>query len=226
MTIGEALAQVRLRIAEAALRAKRVPSSIQLLAVSKLQPESAIREAYAAGQRDFGENYAQELRDKARALADLPELRLHAIGSLQRNKAKYAAEAAATFQALDRLEVAQELERRCADRGRTLPCLIEVSLAGEQSKSGASPDEVDALAEAIALLPHLQLAGLMCVPPAASNPEATRPFFAQLRELGGRLRRTHPAATELSMGMSADFEVAIEEGATVVRVGTTIFGAR
>jgi pyridoxal phosphate enzyme (YggS family) len=224
--IAEALQRVRARLAEAARRAGRDPASVQLLAVSKTKPEALLREAYTAGQRDFGENYAQELRDKARALADLPDLALHAIGALQVNKVKYVAQHASSFHALDRLEVAQELEKRCAALGRTLPCYLEVAIAGEAQKAGVPPNQVEHLADAVAALPHLRLAGLMCLPPHAERAEDSRPHFARLREVSERLRAHHPEARGLSMGMSADFEVAIEEGATVVRVGTTIFGER
>jgi pyridoxal phosphate enzyme (YggS family) len=192
---------------------------VQLLAVSKRQPESAIREAYALGLRHFGENYAQELRDKADALSDLRGLRWHAIGPLQTNKAKYVAKVAHAFHALDRLDVAEELSRR-----RTfepLRCYLEVNLGGEASKGGVPPSDVPALAEEVRALPHLTLVGLMALPPLTEDPEQARPPFRALRALA-----QENGLPELSMGTSSDFEVAIEEGATVVRVGTLLFGER
>ena len=224
--IAAALEGVRARVSAAARRSGRLPDDVQLVAVSKLQSEQAIREGYAAGQREFGENYAQELRDKAAALRDLPGLRWHALGALQRNKVRYVAENAEVFHAVDRRDVVAELERRCAAAGRTLECLIEVALVPEEHKAGVAPSEVLPIADAIGASLHLRLVGLMCIPPPAPIAEASRPYFAQLRALGEALRNTHPAALALSMGMSADYEVAIEEGATCVRVGTAIFGKR
>jgi pyridoxal phosphate enzyme (YggS family) len=224
--IATALDEVRQRVSTAARRSGRRPEDVLLIAVSKLHPEQAIRDAYALGQRDFGENYAQELRDKARALTSLPDLRWHALGALQRNKARYVAEHATVLHATHSREVATELDRRCAAFGRTLTCLIEVALVPEAGKAGVAPPEVAAAADAIAACGHLRLGGLMCIPPPAAKPEDSRPYFAQLRSLGEALRQAHPKATDLSMGMTADFEVAIEEGATMVRVGTAIFGAR
>jgi PLP dependent protein len=220
MGIGENLEQVRARIARAAARAGRPPGSVQLVAVSKTKPPEQIREAYAAGQRLFGENYAQELRDKARALADLADLKLHFIGGLQRNKAKYVAPVASMFEALDDLELASELDLRAAAAGRRLPVLVEVNL-GEAQKGGVPEQALPAFARALAPLSHLSLEGLMCIPPAAEDPEAARPYFRRTAALARGL-----GLATLSMGMSADFEVAIEEGATLVRVGTAIFGER
>jgi pyridoxal phosphate enzyme (YggS family) len=207
-------------MAAAAARAGRSPSQIELVAISKTQPPEAVREAYAAGQRLFGENYAQELRDKAEALADLPELHFHYVGRLQRNKAKYVASAASMFEALDDLALARELDRRAAALGRVLPALVEVNL-GEEQKGGVAPRELPSFLRALQPLPSLKVEGLMCIPPAAQSPEASRPWFVRVRELA----RDNGLAT-LSMGMSADYEVAIEEGATLVRVGSAIFGAR
>jgi len=217
--VAARLAAVRERVAAACRRAKREPSSVELIAVSKLQPPEAIRAAYAAGHRVFGENYAQELRDKAKALADLRGLRWHAIGPLQTNKAKYVAQAAHAFHALDRREVAEELSRRRT--GEPLVCFLEVNVAGEASKSGVAPDAAGRLLEEVRALPGLAIAGLMAMPPLHADPEASRPAFRQLRALGERL-----GLSELSIGSTSDFEVAIEEGATHVRVGTAIFGER
>jgi PLP dependent protein len=215
-SVAERLARVR-----AAL-----PAGVTLVAVSKTQPVEAIREAYAAGQRDFGENYAQEWRDKAAALADLEGLVWHFIGALQTNKVKYllpaeaGAPAAAWVHTVDRLALAEELSKRAARRGVRLRVLLEVNVAAEASKAGATPEEVPALAARVRALPGLELRGLMCIPPAEGDP---RPHFARVRALrdglGGGL-------ADLSMGMSGDYEAAIAEGSTLVRVGTAIFGAR
>ncbi len=220
MGIAENLVRVRGRIAAAAARAGRKADDVELVAVSKTRPPEDLREAYAAGQRLFGENYAQELRDKAKALADLSDLKLHFIGSLQKNKARTVAPLASMFEALDDLELAAELDKRAAAAGRVLPVLVELNL-GEAQKGGVAEASLGAFAAGLAGFAHLKLEGLMCIPPPAESPEAVRPFF----------RRTAQAAralglSTLSMGMSADFEVAIEEGATLVRVGTAIFGAR
>lgn len=217
--VAENLARIQQRVREACARAKRPEGEVELLAVSKLQPEPLIREAYAAGQRAFGENYAQELRDKATHLADLRGLRWHAIGPLQTNKAKYVAKAAHAFHALDRLDVAQELSKRRT--GGALQCYLEVNVGGEQSKSGVPPDRVAALLEQVRALPNLEVVGLMCLPPLGESAEASRPSFQRTRELARRL-----GLEGLSMGTTHDFEVAIEEGATLVRVGTAIFGER
>ncbi len=222
-TIAERLAAVRARIAEATTRAGRPEGSVRLLAVSKTKSEALIREAYAAGQRDFGENYAQELATKAMALADLKDLRWHMIGPLQRNKAKLVVPVAKVVHTVDRPELAEELSKRAAGTGKTPQVLLEVNVAGEASKAGCTPEGAVGLAALVRQLPHLDLVGLMTIPPDTDDRELARPFFRRLRELrdalGGGL-------TELSMGMSHDFEIAIEEGATIVRVGTAIFGAR
>lgn len=200
-----------------AIRA-RVPAGVTLVAVSKTQPAEAIREAYAAGLRDFGENYAQEWRAKADALADLADLRWHFVGSLQTNKVKLLAGRVAYVHAVDRLELARELSKRWAALGKTVQVFLEVNTGGEETKGGCAPAEVDALAGAVRGLPGVELAGLMCIPPPEGDP---RPHFRTLRALRDRL-----GLRELSMGMSGDWEAAIEEGATMIRVGTAIFGAR
>lgn len=207
--------QVAARVA--ALRA-RLPAGVTLVAVSKTQPASAIREAYAAGQRHFGENYAQEWREKAEALADLPDLTWHFIGSLQTNKARLLAGQVAWVHTVDRLELARELSRRTAAAGATMNVLLEVNLGGEAQKGGCAPAEAPALAAAVRALPALTLRGLTCIPPPDQDP---RPHFRALRALRDEL-----GLVDLSMGMSADWPVAVEEGATFVRVGTAIFGAR
>jgi PLP dependent protein len=207
-SISENLARIR-----AAL-----PAQVTLIAVSKTHPPEAIREAYAAGQRDFGENYAQEWRGKAEALADLAELRWHFIGGLQTNKVKYLAGKVAYVHTVDREELARELSRRLVQRGAAARVFLEVNVAGEASKEGCAPGDVPQLAAAVAALPGLELAGLMCIPPPADDP---RPHFRTLRALRDRL-----GLRELSMGTSADWPVAVEEGATFVRIGTAVFGAR
>ena len=219
MSLPERLAEIRERIAKACARARRDPAEVELIAVSKRMPADRIREAYAAGLRHFGENYAQELRDKAEQLAELRGLKWHAIGPLQTNKAKYIARHAHAFHALDRIDVAEELSRR-----RTLEplrCFIEVNLGGEASKGGVAPADVPPLLSAVRELPGLQLVGLMALPPLGETPEESRPYFRALRELAARV-----GLGELSMGTTHDFEVAIEEGASCVRVGTAIFGER
>jgi hypothetical protein len=220
VTIKDNLERVRARIAAATAKAGRPAGSVRLVAVSKTQPARLVREAYQAGQRIFGENYAQELRDKAEELEDLPALELHFIGTLQKNKARYVAPLAAMFQALDDLELAKELDKRAAAAGRVLPVLVEVNL-GEEQKGGVKPEALPAFVEALRAMKALKVDGLMCIPPPAEDPDATRPYFRRVAALA----KEHGLAT-VSMGMSADFEVAIEEGATLVRVGTAIFGER
>lgn len=218
--LAERLEAVRARVASACARAGRPVESVTLVAVSKLKPAGMIREAYAAGQRDFGENYAQELRDKAVELADLEGLRWHAIGPLQTNKVKYVAKVASAFHALDRLEVARELSKR-REGMTSLPCFVEVNVGGEATKSGLEPSALpDFLAHAREL-PGLRLVGLMSLPPPTDDEARARGYFQALRELGQR-----HALPELSMGTTHDFELAIEAGATLVRVGTALFGER
>jgi len=224
MSIAERLAALQERIAAAAARSAGQP--VRLVAVSKHQSIAAIEEAYAAGQRDFGENYAQELTAKRTALADR-EIRWHVIGPVQRNKAKLVI-GCAWIHTVDRIELLEALDRRAAASGVIQDVLVQVDIAGEAGKSGAAPDEVPALLDAFATREHLRCHGLMLVPPLA-EPEATRPHFRALRQLMGelaRVARPKVQLTELSMGMSHDFEVAVEEGATMVRIGTALFGAR
>ncbi|MEZ4299741.1 MAG: YggS family pyridoxal phosphate-dependent enzyme [Polyangiaceae bacterium] len=221
-TIQARLTSVRARIEAAVQRAGRPPGSVRLLAVSKTKSEAAIREAYAAGQRDFGENYVQELCAKAEALSDLADLRFHVIGPLQRNKVKQVVPVASLVHTVDRASLAEEIEKRAAAAGRTVPVLLEVNVSGEASKAGCSSEEAPSLAALVRSMPHLELRGLMTIPPDTDDREEARPFFAKLRELRDRIGEL----PELSMGMSHDFEIAIEEGATIVRVGTAIFGAR
>lgn len=227
MSIGAALSEVQARIVAAAQASGRAPSGVRLIAVSKTQPASAVREAYAAGQRDFGENYVQELLQKAEELRDLPDLRWHLIGHLQRNKAKLVAPLVSLLHTVDSAELAQELAKRLAAAapGRRLPVLVEVSIAGEEQKHGLAPENLAELLRSIEALPQLALRGLMCVPPFTEDPAGARPHFdalATLREQHGGVARL----PELSMGMTHDMEHAVAAGATLVRVGTAIFGAR
>jgi len=222
--VGEGLASTLTRIARAAEACGRAPGSIKLVAVSKKKSPEMIREAYAAGQRAFGENYAQELAEKASALADLPDLEWHFIGHLQSNKAKLVAGNAQVVHTIDSATLARELGKRAAAMGRSLPALVEVNVSGEPQKSGATPGEIAEAISAIAAQPSLSLRGLMTVPPEGDL-LATRRVFETL----GTLRNLHGGARilpELSMGMSADLEVAVACGATLVRVGTAIFGER
>jgi pyridoxal phosphate enzyme (YggS family) len=194
---------------------------VRLLAVAKNHPAAAIRAAYALGQRAFGENYVQECKRKAEALADLPDLELRLIGRLQRNKAKDAVRLVRAVDSVDSLELAQALSQHAAALGRPLTVLLQVNLDREPQKAGVFPEAAPGLAEQVRTLPALTLAGVMAIPRATDEPEQTRPAFAALAQLAARL-----GLPEVSMGMSGDFEIAIEEGATLVRVGTAIFGAR
>ena len=227
-TIRENLQQVREKIETATRRASRKPEEILLIGVSKTHPADAIREAYDAGLRHFGENRVQEWEGKLAAVADLPAT-WHLIGHLQSNKAARAAKAFHSVDSVDDWSLAQRLDRAQAEKGTAekLRVLIEVHMGGEETKSGVSEADLPELAERVSALPHLDLAGLMCIPPFRENPEEVRPFFETLRklkqQLESRLGRTLPT---LSMGMSHDFEAAILEGSTEVRVGTAIFGIR
>jgi pyridoxal phosphate enzyme (YggS family) len=227
VSIQAALFEVSSRIETAARAAGREPQSVRLIAVSKMQPAEAVREAYAAGQRDFGENYVQELVQKAEALRDLPDLRWHLIGHLQRNKAKQVAALVAMLHTVDSVELGRELAKRRAAAGldEPLPVLVEVSIAGEAQKHGVAPTQLAELLDGLSALPELRLRGLMCVPPFSEDPAQARPHFDALL----RLRDQHGGAQrlpELSMGMTHDLEHAVAAGATLVRVGTAIFGAR
>ena len=221
-----ALQSVRGRVAKAASAAGRAPESVRLVAVSKLQPVAMVRDAAAAGQVDFGENYVQEGCDKIAALADVPGLVWHFIGQLQGNKTREVAEHFHWVHTVDRGRIAARLSAQRPAHMPPLQVLLQVSLADEPGKGGVTPAELPALAAAVAALPRLQLRGLMCIPPPAADVEAQRQPFRQLRELLVALQAAgHPLDT-LSMGMSDDLEAAVLEGATIVRVGTAIFGHR
>jgi PLP dependent protein len=217
------LAELRERVALAARRAGRDLAAVTVVLASKTQPPEAIRAAYADGAHEFGENYVQEAAAKQDALADLGDLRWHLIGHLQSNKARDAANRFALIQSLDSARVAAALGR--ARPSPRVPVLIEVNAAGEASKSGVAPAEVERLIEAARAA--VEILGLMTIPPVAPDPERARRHFAALREMRDRLAAASGLAlSELSMGMTGDFEVAIEEGATIVRVGRAIFGER
>jgi len=220
--IKQRIDAVRRRIEEAAARAGRKPSSVQLVAVSKRQSAQAIREAYACGLRDFGENYVQELMSKAQELEDLPELRWHLIGHLQTNKAKPVARLAHYVHTIDNERIAAELSNRAKQEHQQVGAYVEINIAQEPQKSGCLPLEAAALVERVRTTPNLVFVGLMTVGKLVDSPEAARETFVRLRQL----RDIVAPGAALSMGMSADFEVAIEEGATCVRVGTAIFGER
>ena len=227
-TIRENLQIVRHKIEAAAGRASRNPEGILLIGVSKTHPADAIREAYDAGLRHFGENRVQEWEGKLAAIADL-QASWHLIGHLQSNKAARAAKAFHSVDSLDDWSLAQRLDRAQAEKGtgQKLRVLIEVHMGGEETKSGASEADLPQLAERVLTLPHLEFAGLMCIPPFRENPEEVRPFFEALRKLKEKLEpRLGRLLPTLSMGMSHDFEAAILEGSTEVRVGTAIFGIR
>jgi len=230
------LNRVRAQLAAALASAGRAPASARLVAVSKFQPASAIRAAYAEGQRDFGENYVQELEQKAAELSDLSDLRWHMIGHLQRNKARAVAPLASLIHTVHSLELVRELDKRASgvslstarafvpDEPR-LGVLVEVNVGGEAQKSGCAPEALAPLLQALDEATHLRLLGLMCVPPHTGDPRGALPYFEHLR----RLRDVHGGAErlpELSMGVSADLPYAVAAGASIVRVGTAIFGER
>jgi pyridoxal phosphate enzyme (YggS family) len=219
------LAAVRARIAAAACAAGRDPGSITLIGVSKAQPADAIRDAAAAGLTDVGENYVQEAVGKMDSLADLP-LTWHFIGPLQSNKTRPVAERFQWVHSVDRLKVARRLSEQRPHYAAPLMVCLQVRLGDEETKSGAAPADLPALAAGVAALPRLVLRGLMCVPPAEDDPARQRHWFAELRQLRDGLNAGGHRLDVLSMGMSADFEMAIAEGATHIRVGTSIFGAR
>ncbi len=226
--IAERVAAVRERVTRAADRASRPAEAVRLVAVSKTFPAEAVRAAFAAGLRDFGENRVQEAEPKIAALADLGPagLRWHLVGHLQSNKARRAATLFDTVHSIDSLDLARRLARAGAESGRTLRGLVQVDLAGEETKFGLDESQLMPALESLRGEPGLGIEGLMVLPPYLEDPEAVRPFFRRLRELGERAAAAGLAGRELSMGMSHDFEVAIEEGATMVRVGSAIFGER
>jgi len=231
MSIAENIAEVQSRIDVAAARAGRDPAQISLMAVTKTQPAQRIREAYEAGLRLFGENRVQEFAGKASALRDLPDAKCHLIGHLQTNKAAKAAELFSAVDSVDSLRLAEKLNSSAQQLGKRLEILIEINVGGEAARSGVAPGSTD-LEEILAAAPRLTglaFRGLMTIPPFTEDSNGARPYFRRLRELRDALTARGLPAVQmnvLSMGMSHDFEVAIEEGSTCVRVGTAIFGER
>ncbi|MCP4716363.1 MAG: YggS family pyridoxal phosphate-dependent enzyme [Deltaproteobacteria bacterium] len=225
--IANNLHAIQERVEAAARKSGRNPDDIKLVAVSKTKPPELVRQAIDAGAAILGENYIQEAREKIELLGR--EVAWHFIGHLQSNKAKYAAGLFDLIHSVDSFRLAEALSKAAAKQNKTQAILIQVNTSGETTKSGAAAAETRALINEIAPLPHIAIKGLMTMPPWSDDPEDARPYFIQLRTLRDELTGTVPetvSLTELSMGMSTDFEVAIEEGATLVRVGTSIFGAR
>jgi PLP dependent protein len=232
MSIADNLGHVRDRIATACARCTRDASTVHLMAVSKTFPADAIRDAYAAGQRLFGENRVQEWSDKRSALVDLADVEMHLIGHLQSNKTGKAAQIFDAVDSIDSLKLLERLNDAAKNKtGALLRLLIEINVGGEEAKSGIALDspELEQMLTAAAHLTNIEIRGLMTIPPFTDDPEGARPYFRQLRELRDQIAARNLSRIqmdELSMGMSHDFEVAIEEGSTCVRVGTAIFGAR
>ncbi len=225
--ITENLALVEERIAAACARAGRERSEVQLIAVSKTKPAEMLREAYEAGVRDFGENKPQEIRDKHPLLPE--DIRWHMIGHLQRNKIKYIIDRVCMIHSVDSLRLAQAIDEEAGKRGLVMPVLAEVNMAKEASKGGIMPEEAEEFIRQISILPHIHVEGLMTIAPFTEHAEENRPYFRNLRKLCvdiGQKSIDNVSMCRLSMGMTGDYEVAIEEGATMVRVGTGIFGER
>ncbi len=231
--VKERLEKIRARIRECAVDCGRDPESIRLVAVAKTVPANIVQEAADAGQAIFGENYVQEARDKIGELASLP-VSWHFIGGLQSNKAKYLVKLFDMIHSVDSIKLAAEIDKRARTVGKVQNILIQVDLAGEEQKSGASPEEVPALLEEAGKLENVAVKGLMTMPPFFDDPEKARPYFKELKTMRDRLEKElreksgagRVSLEELSMGMTGDFEAAIEEGATLVRIGTAIFGSR
>ena len=226
-SIAENLARVKERMAEAAIRSDRRLDSVKLVGVTKTVDVDRIKEAVSAGLEILGENYVQEARDKIRELAS--PVSWHFVGRLQTNKAKYAVKLFDLIQTVDSFRLAKELNHRAQPLGRTIPIIIQVNLASETSKGGVNPTECLSLIKQVSTLENLRVRGLMTMPPFFDQPERARPYFAQLRKLSQKIAEAQVPGiemNELSMGMSGDFETAIEEGATLIRVGTAIFGER
>jgi pyridoxal phosphate enzyme (YggS family) len=226
--VAEQLKQVMDRIRSAAEACGRDPGEVRLVAVSKTVPAARVEEALAAGVTDLGENYIQEAREKRHLLSSYPAS-WHFIGRLQSNKAKYAVKIFDLIHSVDRLKLAQELDKQAAKMEKVQPILIQVNIAGEETKSGVREADLLSLIRETALLENVGVKGLMTMPPYFDDPEAARPFFAELRRLRDRIQEEGMPGvdmTELSMGMTGDFTAAIEEGATLVRIGTAIFGER
>jgi pyridoxal phosphate enzyme (YggS family) len=231
MTISENITVIQQQIADAARRARRSAADVALMAVTKTHPPNRIREAYDAGLRLFGENRVQEFEAKASSLIELPEAEWHMIGHLQSNKANKAAELFGAIDSLDSLKLAEKLDAAARNLNKKMPVLIEINVGGEAAKSGTVPDsrDLEGLLLAASRFEALDFRGLMTIPPFTDDPDGARPYFRKLRELRDAIaKRKLPSISMdvLSMGMSHDFEVAIEEGSNCVRIGTAIFGER
>jgi PLP dependent protein len=226
MSIPDNLVHLHEQITEACRRANRATSDVALMAVSKVHPVEMILEAYAAGQRLFGENRVQEFQEKSPHLTGLTDAKFHLIGPLQSNKTAKAAELFDAVDAVDSLKIAQRLNAAASALGKKLPVLVEVKLSHEESKHGLAPEELPSLLAAMDELESIAAVGLMTVPPWSEDAESARPYFRDLRRLRDESVARFPSVTQLSMGMSNDFAVAIEEGSTCVRVGTALFGRR
>jgi PLP dependent protein len=226
MSIAENLAHLNEQITEACRKANRSRSDVALMAVSKVHPVEVILEAYAAGQRLFGENRVQEFQEKSQHVKELADATFHLIGPLQSNKTAKAAELFDAIDAVDSLKIAQRLNSAAKALGKKLTLLVEVKLSHEESKHGLSPAELPSLLAAMDELESVTAVGLMTVPPWSEDAEVARPYFRELRRLRDESAVRFPRLTQLSMGMSNDFAVAIEEGSTCVRVGTALFGRR
>lgn len=226
MSIEANLTHLRDTISAACRRAGREETAVALMAVSKVHPVEALLEAYAAGHRLFGENRVQEFQEKSVSLKGLPNLEMHLIGPLQSNKTTRAAELFQAIDSVDSFKIAQRLNVTAQTLQKKLPILLEVKLSHEDSKHGLAPEALPELLSQLQTLEYLIPNGLMTVPPWSVDPESARPYFQHLRRLRDKNQRIYPTLTQLSMGMSNDFSVAIEEGSTCVRVGTAIFGKR
>jgi pyridoxal phosphate enzyme (YggS family) len=226
-TIAANIAQIRQRVEAACRRSDRDPNGVRLIAVSKVKPASAVDQAYRAGQQLFGESYVQEFRDKAAAVTE--PVTWHFVGGLQSNKIKYLRGQVAMIHSVDRFSLAKEIDRQWQKIEQSADILIQVNVGEESSKSGCSAADLAPLVRRIATLEQVKIRGLMCLPPLFEDPEQVRPYFRKLYDLSRRIAAEQIPGVEmreLSMGMSGDFEAAIEEGATLVRIGTAIFGAR
>lgn len=226
MSIADNLARLHEQIAEACRKNGRAENEVALMAVSKIHPVEVILDAYAAGQRLFGENRVQEFQEKSQHLGGLVDARFHLIGPLQSNKTNRAAELFDAVDSVDSIKIAQRLDSAASALNKKLPVLLEVKLSHEESKHGTAPAELPELLAAMKDLGSIEAVGLMTVPPWSEDAETARPYFRELRRLRDESQKAHPAVTQLSMGMSNDFIVAIEEGSTCVRVGTALFGKR
>jgi pyridoxal phosphate enzyme (YggS family) len=226
MSIADNLARLHEQIAETCRRSNRAESEVALMAVSKIHPVEVILEAYAAGQRLFGENRVQEFQEKSQHLSGLVDAKFHLIGPLQSNKTNRSAELFDAVDSVDSVKIAQRLNNAAAALKKKLPVLVEVKLSHEESKHGLAPEELPQLLAAMKEFESIEAVGLMTVPPWSEDAETARPYFRELRRLRDESQKAHPAITQLSMGMSNDFAVAIEEGSTCVRVGTALFGKR